>query len=174
MLCADGAGTPSGLPVAIFDYNHSAAYVDQVVSLAGLLVAGSSGPVEAVAWAMAQLGTPYRWGGETAGVAFDCSGLVQAAWRAAGVQLPRVAAAQFAAGPLLPAGAELQAGDLVFFGPPGGGVTHVGMVVGPGQMVDAPTPARWCGSRPSPPAWGRRGAATCWSGRPGRAAGDGD
>ena len=71
-------------------------------------------------------------------MAFDCSGLVQAAWAAAGVQLPRVAQDQFDAGPLLPPGVPLQPGDLVFFGAPGAGVTHVGVVDPSGQMVDAP------------------------------------
>jgi cell wall-associated NlpC family hydrolase len=91
----------------------------------------------ALAWALAQLGTPYRWGGEGNG-GFDCSGLVQAAYGAAGIHLPRVAQDQFDAGPHLAAGAPLQAGDLVFFGTSDLAVDHVGMVFGPGQMVDAP------------------------------------
>ena len=155
MLCADGAGEESSLPTAIYDYNHSSSYVDEVVQLAGTLIANASamsadlagvGPVgvaeaasEAVSFALSQVGTPYRWGGETPGVDFDCSGLVQAAWAAAGVHLPRVAQDQFDAGPLLAPAATLEPGDLVFFGPPGGSVTHVGLVVNPsGQMVDAP------------------------------------
>jgi cell wall-associated NlpC family hydrolase len=93
----------------------------------------------AVQYALAQIGTPYRWGGATAGVGFDCSGLVQSAWAVAGIHLPRVAQDQFDAGPRLPSGSPLQPGDLVFFGPAGGGVTHVGLVVDPtGEMVDAP------------------------------------
>jgi cell wall-associated NlpC family hydrolase len=93
----------------------------------------------AVEYALAQIGTPYRWGAESPGVGFDCSGLVQAAWAAAGVHLPRVAQDEFDAGPLLAPGAPLMPGDLVFFGPEGGGVTHVGLVVDPsGEMVDAP------------------------------------
>jgi cell wall-associated NlpC family hydrolase len=58
----------------------------------------------AVDWALAQAGTPYVWGGETPGAGFDCSGLVQAAYQAAGISLPRVAQDQFDAGPHLPAG----------------------------------------------------------------------
>ncbi len=156
LLCANGAGTGgNGLRAAIFDYNHATTYVDKVLSVAAQLMSAgtmatttvvsgaddeaSSGAAVAVAFSLAQLGTPYRWGGETPGVGFDCSGLVQAAWDAAGVRLPRVAEDQFAAGPVLTPGTPLQPGDLVFFGPPGGGVTHVGMVTNPdGEMVDAP------------------------------------
>lgn len=149
MLCADGADGGHDLGAALYAYNHSTAYVEAVVALARRLgagvVPGDAGPVTspaaavAVGYALAQIGTPYRWGGEAPGVGFDCSGLVQAAWAAAGVHLPRVAQDQFDAGPLLPPDSPLQAGDLVFFGPPGGGVTHVGLVVDPsGQMVDAP------------------------------------
>jgi cell wall-associated NlpC family hydrolase len=113
----------------------------------GLPTAGGSDPATtagpsqaaatAVAWALAQLGTPYRWGGEGNG-GFDCSGLVQAAYGAAGIHLPRVAQDQFDAGPHLVPGTALQAGDLVFFGASDQAVDHVGMVVGPGEMVDAP------------------------------------
>jgi len=92
----------------------------------------------ALGYALGQLGTPYRWGGEAPGVGFDCSGLVQASWAAAGVELPRVAQAQMEAGPTLSPGVGLQPGDLVFFGPEPGVATHVGMVVDPaGLMVDA-------------------------------------
>ena len=92
---------------------------------------------EAVAWALAQRGTPYRWGGEGPG-GFDCSGLVQAAYGAAGVALPRVAQDQYDAGPPLAPGTPLRPGDLVFFGSSPSGVDHVGMVVATGEMVDAP------------------------------------
>jgi cell wall-associated NlpC family hydrolase len=97
----------------------------------------SRAAVEAVAWALDQQGTPYRWGGEGDG-GFDCSGLVQAAFAAAGIALPRVAQDQYNAGPRLPPGTPLLPGDLVFFGSSAQAVDHVGIVVSPGQMVDAP------------------------------------
>lgn len=101
-------------------------------------LAGLEG-LAAVAYAEGQIGTPYEWGGERAGVGFDCSGLAQAAWRAAGVNIPRVAQEQFDAGPPVLPGEALEPGDLVFFGTGAADVTHVGIVVNPnGQMVDAP------------------------------------
>ena len=153
------AGAPNDIPAALYAYNHSRAYVEQVLAWADLYqqqgahTAGSKGSTgapppaggsaasslaeAAVAYALAQLGTPYRWGGEGAG-GFDCSGLVQAAYASAGLALPRVAQAQYDAGPSLPAGAALEPGDLVFFGASPSQVTHVGIVVGDGEMVDAP------------------------------------
>lgn len=93
----------------------------------------------ALAYAEAQVGTPYQWGGERAGVGFDCSGLAQAAWRSAGISIPRVAQEQFYAGPRVPQGEALQPGDLVFFGGGPNDVTHVGIVADPaGEMIDAP------------------------------------
>jgi len=91
----------------------------------------------AVTFALARLGTPYRWGGTGPG-GFDCSGLVQAAYKAAGIVLPRVAQAQFDAGPRLPPGVTPIAGDLVFFGNSPAAVVHVGIALGDGTMVDAP------------------------------------
>ena len=82
---------------------------------------------------------PYVWGGESPS-GYDCSGLVQAAYRRAGIDLPRTAQEQYDAGPHLPASAQLQPGDLVFFGQSPSEVTHVGMVVRSGEMVDAPHP----------------------------------
>jgi len=96
-----------------------------------------------VEWALAQIGTPYVWGGESPGVGFDCSGLVQAAYRAAGVSLPRVAQDQYDATPKVAAGSPLFPGDLVFFGSGADDIDHVGLFVGTvgGQevMVDAPS-----------------------------------
>jgi cell wall-associated NlpC family hydrolase len=75
-------------------------------------------------------------------VGFDCSGLVQAAYRRAGVALPRVAQAQYDATAKVAPGSPFVPGDLVFFGGGTGGIDHVGLFVGlvGGRpvMVDAP------------------------------------
>lgn len=96
----------------------------------------------AVAVAMAQIGSPYVWGAEGPS-AFDCSGLTSFAYTAAGVTIPRVSRAQFAAyaglRPVDPL--RLVAGDLVFFADnprDPGSIHHVGMYVGRGLMVEAP------------------------------------
>jgi cell wall-associated NlpC family hydrolase len=150
MLCANGAANGANLAGAIESYNHSASYVAQVLALAqsyggttaSLVPTGSSAGVVAAEWALQQIGTPYVWGGETVGVGFDCSGLVQAAYRAAGVSLPRVAQDQYDATAKVPPGAPLEAGDLVFFGGGPGSIDHVGLYVGveggASIMVDAP------------------------------------
>jgi cell wall-associated NlpC family hydrolase len=145
MLCANGAANGANLSGAVFDYNHSASYVTEVLNLAATygqnqvqtVASGTAGGI-AVDWALAQVGTPYVWGGETTGVGFDCSGLVQAAYKAAGITLPRVAQDQYDATPKLESGDPLEPGDLVFFGRSTTDVTHVGIYVGNGQMVDAP------------------------------------
>ena len=136
LLCANGARDGKDLPTAIFAYNHADWYVRDVLTLAASYTA-TDGADAAVTFALAQLGTPYRWGGEGPG-GFDCSGLVQVAFATAGIHLPRTAQAQYDTGPHLPPGEPLLAGDLVFFGTSPTHVTHVGIVVGPGLMVDAP------------------------------------
>jgi cell wall-associated NlpC family hydrolase len=87
-----------------------------------------------------QLGKPYVFGAEGPN-AYDCSGLVWDSYRQVGKYLPRIANEQYRDTPKLPAGAGLLAGDLVFFGPSGSwtGIHHVGIYIGGGKMIQAPT-----------------------------------
>ena len=88
----------------------------------------------AVAFALGQRGKPYRWGAQGPD-AFDCSGLTWAAWRAAGVTIPRTAAGQLAGLPQVRG--QLRPGDLVIYRTDGPSRRHVAMVVGHGRIVEA-------------------------------------
>jgi cell wall-associated NlpC family hydrolase len=87
---------------------------------------------KAVAFVYAQLGKPYQWGATGPG-SYDCSGLVQAAWAAAGVTIPRTTYEMWAALPHI-ATSAIQPGDLLFYD----GIGHVSMYVGDGYIIDAP------------------------------------
>ncbi|MEV6128282.1 C40 family peptidase [Streptomyces violaceusniger] len=89
----------------------------------------------AVSYAYAALGKPYVWGA-TGPHGYDCSGLTQAAWRAAGVALPRTTYTQINAGRRVTRD-QLAPGDLVFFY---SGVSHVGLYIGDGRIIHAPRP----------------------------------
>lgn len=159
-LKALGAGNPSTVRSALCRYEGGGSkcmagsdpYADKVMSRArqyrgaattgAVTVAqgtGASPRVQtAINFARAQLGKPYVWGG-TGPSSYDCSGLVQAAYRSAGISLPRTSQEQWAAGPRV--GTPHQPGDLVFFtgsegspGRPG----HVGMAINATQMIVAP------------------------------------
>ncbi len=84
--------------------------------------------------AMSKRGSPYAWGA-TGPDSFDCSGLTQWAYAQAGISIPRTSSSQSTFGTPIPR-SQLQPGDLVFYGSP---VYHVGIYIGNGQMVHAPT-----------------------------------
>jgi len=89
---------------------------------------------KAVAFAYAQLGCPYVYGGTgPCHSGFDCSGLAQAAWAAAGVQIPRDSYEQWAGLPHVPL-SSLEPGDLLIYN----GEGHVAIYVGGGYIIDAP------------------------------------
>lgn len=152
-------GAPAHLREAIFAYNHLWSYVDDVITYAHRYAAvgpaetsddgcGYAGPVLApteiaakvIAYARAQLGKPYIYGG-TGPTGYDCSGLTMMAYRAAGVAIPRLSDAQYWFGAKIPRGQEAP-GDLVFFDYRHGhsGPGHVGIVydVPRGLMLVAP------------------------------------
>ncbi len=92
----------------------------------------------ALAFARAQIGKPCVWGAAGPG-SYDNAGLIQAAWRAAGVDLPRATLAQAASGTLVPL-ADTRVGDLVFFYDD---LSHVGLYIGNGTMIHAPGPGAY-------------------------------
>jgi len=102
----------------------------------GSVAAPNSRAAAAVSYAYGKLGSPYVWGA-TGPDAFDCSGLSQAAYRSAGIALPRTTYSQINAGRRV-SRSELLPGDLVFFY---SGISHVGIYVGNGQMIHAPNPS---------------------------------
>ena len=102
---------------------------------------------KAVAFAYAQLGKPYLWGG-TGPNAYDCSGLVQAAWASAGVSIPRTTYEQWAALPHIPM-SNLQPGDLIYYN----GESHVAMYVGNGYIIDAPHTGAYVERIPESTSW---------------------
>jgi cell wall-associated NlpC family hydrolase len=146
---------------AIFAYNHLESYVQTVLFFAGNYAKGgfSVSPVTLdaapscltgvtqtpnaiaatiIAFAQNQLGKPYQWGA-TGPDAFDCSGLMMQAYRAAGIDIPRTSQAQWLWGPRV-AASQVKPGDLVFFAGSDGtrlAPGHVGLVIGGGKMIEA-------------------------------------
>ncbi|MEY9963351.1 cell wall-associated NlpC family hydrolase [Streptacidiphilus sp. MAP12-16] len=146
LLCSDGARNGHDIPGAVHHYNPSDVYVNSVMSYARQYaaappaVSGTAGTV--IAYARGQLGVPYAWGAQSPGVAWDCSALVQSAYAAARIRLPRTAQAQYDAGPHLPPGSPILPGDLVFYGSSPTSVVHVAIAVSPTQMINAPKPGQ--------------------------------
>jgi len=94
---------------------------------------------EVVMTALGMVGSPYRYGGTDPQGGFDCSGLVQYVFNtAAGAAVPRTTGSQAAAG-RRGSQRELRAGDLVFFNTLGRAYSHVGIYLGDGQFVNAPS-----------------------------------
>jgi len=161
-------GVQQNVSGAIFAYNHSGSYVQLVLSYASTYSSGgytvspvtvanvpscipgantaadTNGQVPnntvatAIDFAEAQLGKPYQWGA-TGPDAYDCSGLVMMAYRAAGIYIPRTSQQQWIWGPRVPA-SQVEPGDLVFFAGADGtpqAPGHVGLVIGHDEMIEA-------------------------------------
>jgi cell wall-associated NlpC family hydrolase len=151
LLCAGGADLAAGRNwwQAIENYRDSDLFRQQVLGNAQLYATLSLAPAAAAApatravrFALDQIGLPYVWGGNgpDAGAAgFDCSGLTKAAYDSAGVDLLRTADAQFRSVPAVPHDQQPKTGDLVFYGNPATRIHHVGLYLGNGLMINAPT-----------------------------------
>ncbi|MFJ8821544.1 C40 family peptidase [Streptomyces sp. NPDC102467] len=103
-------------------------------------VAPASGSVGGVlSFLQSQVGDAYVMGG-TGPNSWDCSGLVQAAFKQAGVDLPRTSQEQSTAGTSIPL-SSIQAGDILYWGG-AGSAYHVGVYIGNGQYLDAANPSK--------------------------------
>ena len=122
---SSGSGSPSG--------SHGTPNPSPPSSYVG--PGQAPGASKAIAYAKAQLGKPYQWGGAGPD-SFDCSGLTMMAWRQAGVYFPHLAQDQYDMTQRVSI-AEAIPGDLIFFGTPNN-VFHVGLYIGNGEMIDAP------------------------------------
>ena len=121
-------------PVAASASVENAPPAAPIAAPAAPVIAPTAAAQVAVDTALAQQGKPYVWAGAGPDV-YDCSGLTQFAYAAAGIALPHSSRTQSEIGTPV-ARADLQPGDLVFFYSP---VGHVGMYIGNGLMVHAPT-----------------------------------
>ncbi|MFD8494840.1 NlpC/P60 family protein [Amycolatopsis sp. NPDC059657] len=137
LLCGTGArnlADEGQLRAAVYDYNHSAAYVEQVIAnirgydaiqlQPGTAVDAVGAAKTVIDAAMAQRGVPYIWGGGTAngpsGGGFDCSGLTLYAYARVGITLAHSSRIQFTTGTRIPREqglAALRPADLVFYSP---------------------------------------------------------
>jgi cell wall-associated NlpC family hydrolase len=152
------SGAPTQTSSAIFTYNHSQDYVNLVLSFAQRYASGTFQVMQAnlvscsqmnggalppnavaaqvIAYAKAQIGKPYIWGG-TGPTGYDCSGLTSMAYKSAGITIPRLANYQWFDEPHVAAN-QVEPGDLVFFAGSDGTQSdpgHVGMVYNPQQMT---------------------------------------
>ena len=92
----------------------------------------------AAGYALKMVGKPYRYGGASPTRGFDCSGLVQYSYAHAGVKLPHNTAAQLRLSKPIRR-SDLRRGDLIFFDEKGGPDSHVGIYLGDGTFVHAPS-----------------------------------
>jgi len=143
MLCANGAasGTIPGIRQAIYAYNHAQWYVTEVLAWAAryTVPAPSQAAAAAIAFATRQIGKPYQWGA-TGPNSYDCSGLVYAAYAAAGIHIARTTYQWRQDGPRIPL-SQIQPGDLLFSAGRDGTPAnpgHVVMYLGGGQIIQAP------------------------------------
>lgn len=150
-MCAGGrdTGTDAGWESAVLSVGDGNAHLHRVLAAATVYatvmqtrVPLSPAAQSAINFAIAQIGLPYVWGGngpQQGHAGFDCSGLTKAAYATAGIELPRTAHTQYFATQPVDPDEPLQPGDLVFYGHPSIKIHHVGIYIGNGQMINAPT-----------------------------------
>ena len=109
-----------------------------VQSCASLRTVNNAQRAEVVRAAKDMLDTKYEFGKQDPGSGFDCSGLAQYAYKQAGIKIPRTTAAQYASSKHISKD-ELKEADLVFFSTNGPGASHVGIYLGKGRFIHAPS-----------------------------------
>ena len=149
-LCQNGASRGADVAGAVFAYNHASWYVTKVLAVASTYAASvglpPGAPAEEVAaaavrYAYDKLGSPYAWGATGEQGFYDCSGLMQKAYEAGGLKLPRTSRDQWWFGARVWNVSDLQPGDLVFYAyntADPATIHHVGIYIGAGNMIDAP------------------------------------
>ena len=149
-LCQNGASRGADVAGAVFAYNHASWYVTKVLAVASTYAASvglpPGAPAEEVAaaavrYAYDKLGSPYAWGATGEQGFYDCSGLMQKAYEAGGLKLPRTSRDQWWFGARVWNVSDLQPGDLVFYAyntAEPATIHHVGIYIGAGNMIDAP------------------------------------
>jgi len=115
-------------------FSQALAIYDRTGSYPNIAVSGDSLGEQALRWALTRLGDAYVWGA-SGPTTFDCSGLVMWAYAHVGISLTHFTGAQWNEGEHI-SRSQLEPGDLVFFF---ADISHVGMYVGNGLMIDAPT-----------------------------------
>jgi hypothetical protein len=134
----------------VFAYNHASWYVTKVLAIASTYSASAGLPpgapaeevaAAAVRYAYDKLGSPYQWGATGEQGFYDCSGLMQKAYEAGGLKLPRTSRDQWWFGARVWNVSDLEPGDLVFYAyntADPATIHHVGIYIGAGNMIDAP------------------------------------
>jgi peptidoglycan DL-endopeptidase CwlO len=115
-------------------FSQALAVYDRTGSYPNIAVTGDSLGEQALRWALTRLGDAYVWGGSGPNV-FDCSGLVMWAYAHVGISLEHFTGDQWNEGEHI-SRSQLEPGDLVFFF---ADISHVGLYIGNGLMIDAPT-----------------------------------
>ena len=150
-MCSGGrrTTTDAGWESAVLSVGDGNAHLHRVLAAATVYATAMQSRIpinpaalSAINFAIAQIGLPYVWGGngpQQGHAGFDCSGLTKAAYATAGIELPRTAHTQFFATRHVAPDEALQPGDLVFYGNPYTKIHHVGIYIGNGQMINAPT-----------------------------------
>lgn len=131
---------PPAAPAAVAPAVAPAAFTTKTTGVSGGIA------TRAVTAALSFTGTSYVWGGTTPSEGLDCSGLIQAAFRSAGLSLPRTAAQQATVGKPVPL-SQIKPGDALFYRYGPGEISHVALAIGGGMLIEAPQPGQKVSTR---------------------------